>query len=128
VASTTLLMGRTPAALIRVASQAGEGPTVTPLTTAPRYRGQRSGSWTGRWAPGRATSGIQEPPISCHPAAGDGWIHQRRRLPRATAPGPPPVGEEVGSVRRDLHVHPPVVQPQGLDQGPPGAKSPRQRP
>ena len=44
--STTLLIGRCPAALSRACSQAGEGPIVTSVKTRAVKRGQRSGAST----------------------------------------------------------------------------------
>ena len=44
VASTTLLMDRAPTAASRSLSHAGEGPTVTPRSTAAAYRGHPSAS------------------------------------------------------------------------------------
>jgi hypothetical protein len=62
--STTLLMGRTPQAASRLASQSGDGPTVT-SSTASAYRphpASPSDTFTGAW-PG----GIVAP----EPGAGD---------------------------------------------------------
>ncbi len=44
--STTLLIGRCPAAVNRALSQSGEGPIVTSLNTRAVKRGQRSGTST----------------------------------------------------------------------------------
>jgi hypothetical protein len=44
--STTLLIGRWPAAASRACSQSGEGPTSTPVKTRAVKRGQSSGTST----------------------------------------------------------------------------------
>ncbi len=53
--STTLLIGRCPAADRRALSQSGDGPIVTSSNTRAVNRGQRSGAWTSTVA-GRAPS------------------------------------------------------------------------
>ena len=56
MASTTLLMGRSPTARSRAWSHAGEGPMVTPLTTRAVNRWQRSGASIKTRASARAGS------------------------------------------------------------------------
>ena len=53
--STTLLIGRCPAAMSRALSQYGDGPSVTPSNSRAVNRGHRSGARTSTEKPGIAS-------------------------------------------------------------------------
>ncbi len=68
--STTLLIGRCPAAIRRAFSQAGDGPIVTSSNSRAVNRGHRSGTWTSIAKPGIASPAGW--PSSLHGAGASG--------------------------------------------------------